>query len=141
MSIIASIEVDIARMASGYIEAALWADCLPLRGEEAGGLTHLRLTDDNYQQCIAYCSMFYLNNREACDTYINTITDKFGAWSMLGHDLRMMQGGHGVGPEDRSGITQDVALTLRKAAGYGSPECYQMDAYSAEIDFGRSGHE
>lgn len=123
-------------MVDAYIECALWADCAPLDPEgEYGGLAHLQASEETIKGAIAHCSMFYMNNRTACDAYLDEIVTEFQVWEMLGHDLRLMESGHGAGPDDRQGVSDATAKALRIVAPKHVPLCYQVDENTAAIDF------
>lgn len=127
---------EMAEMVAGYVDAALWADCMHLddEWEESGGLGHLSLSANDYRAAGQHCRAFYDANRAACDTYLDTVVCGHGAWEMLGHDLRMTEGGHGTGFWDREGVPDDIGAALSATVGH-PPECWQVDEHTATFDW------
>lgn len=114
-----AIDIDIAEVAQGYIDAVLFADCQPDCGCEpqtchceSGGMNHLEPTDDMREYVTILCGLFVSRHRADCEAYC----EQFGGWSgatdslgrseyspseCLGHDISMTSRGHGVGFWDR----------------------------------------
>lgn len=141
---------DIAAMARGYITAALWADCMPLEGDESGGLEGLQVRPIDREYVEALCAAFALAAGDVLDTFAALrVLHGFDRWECVGHDLRLTSGGHGTGFWDRESIIApagDVAAfelardRLTDLAGSrpfsrdGGGDCYQVDDSTAHLD-------
>lgn len=128
--------ISIADMAQGYIEAALWADCMCACGTgdcdcESGGRTHLEVSAEDREYVTILCGLFVERFQSDCEAYVQQMgdwrgpTDSLGnshytASNRLGHDLRMTSGGHGVGFWDRGseGLDREVGERLSAACGF-----------------------
>lgn len=156
--------IDLDEMAQGYIDAALWADCMPLtsdpdhpdydEGYESGGLTDLDVSSEDRARVRNLCAQFVTENPDDSLAFVTQMGDWNGPADSLGHghysaarrfgqDLRMTGGGHGVGFLDRAheGLDLDVAQRLSDACGFrtrfdtsGSGDVWQVDEDTAMFD-------
>lgn len=103
----------------GYIEAALWADCMPPEDDpngELGGREHLVLRPGARQKMAVDCLDFIAANEVDLERYaehaISTTPVDVGrpyggdavlraAWERAGHDFWLTRNGHGAGFWDR----------------------------------------
>ena len=153
-------DIDIDDVVQGYIEAALWADCIPAEADEdhpdhnpnweSGGQTDLDVSDDDRAYVRRLCTMFVQENLADCIAYIESHGEwrgpedslgntYYSAEACLGHDLRMTSGGHGVGFWDRG--LGDLGDRLTAACGFrtkfsceGAGDVWQVDDTTARFD-------
>lgn len=114
-------DINIAAMAEGYIQCALFADCMPdcdcepgECGCESGGveMTGLTVSDEDRAAIERYVGRFVAANLADVREYLerhggwsgpadSMSRDSYSAEECFGHDLRYTTGGHGAGFWDR----------------------------------------
>jgi len=126
-------EDDFAYFVSGYIEAMLWADCMPTEAEvdandcwESGGKTHLEVSDATRREIVEkgqlreFVTENYDDLLEYVETRVETISEGT-PWEHAGHDHLLTRGHHGVGFWDRGLGALGDRLTEASQA-YGSTD-------------------
>lgn len=154
--------INLDDMVAGYIETALWADCIPdvddygkpLDGVswDHGGMTHLAVPPDDRLYIQKLCALFASQAGDALTTFarMRRFDPNDGTvWHHIGHDLRLTSGGHGTGfwdRETRDGIPWDDASffdarsqlsDLATSAPFdrtGGGDCWQVDEDTARFD-------
>lgn len=112
----------------GYVECALWADCMPAEGEpddaEMGGRESLEMTADGRERMAVDCDAFIARNLPDLVTYceLRTYDPSQGpVASYAGHDFWLTRNGHGAGFWDRG--LGDLGERLSDAArAYGDAD-------------------
>lgn len=121
---------QVDEMTRGYITAALWADCVPLRcehcggagadpdaetsvlcpvcegadPEESGNLGHLKVDAKSLRYVWALCRYFADLHEADLTTFASLrriVASEGTVWDHIGHDLRLTSGHHGTGFWDR----------------------------------------
>lgn len=124
---------------TGYIECALWADCMPSEAElaedegaEHGGKVHLVVPADVREAMGADCVTFIILHGADLEEYVRRVGDGYGgdgmggeraysAAELAGHDFWLTRNGHGAGFRDRE--LGELGDRLTKAAqAFGSAD-------------------
>lgn len=104
--------IDLESIADGYVEAALWADCMPACTCppetcpcESGGFNgRLEPTPESRAYVLALVTAFAEAAGDALVVFadLRAFRPEDGdVWSHIGHDMRLSSGGHGTGFWDR----------------------------------------
>lgn len=125
---------EINDFVDGYIEAMLWADCMPTEAEgpdgEYGGKTHLEVSDATRREIIEKGQLveFVTENYDDLLEYVAARTERNEAcgvgdsfWTYAGHDHLLTRGHHGAGFWDRGLGALGDRLTEASQA-YGSTD-------------------
>lgn len=113
--------IDVERFIDGYIECALWADCMPASDDpnaESGGGEHLELRNGAREKMAADCRTFCEENADDLARYCEQ--RGFDA-SYAGHDFWLTRQHHGAGFWDRGLGALGQRLT-EAAHAYGSAD-------------------
>jgi hypothetical protein len=144
-------------MAQGYIDAALWADCMPACGCEpgecdckSGGLLNLEVSDADRAYIRNLCEAFWRAAGDDLDVFLNLrrYDEADGSiWEHIGHYLRLTSGGHGTGFWDRTCTDParkdefDAAArslsnlaTSKPFTRIGGGDCWQDSMHTATFD-------
>jgi hypothetical protein len=104
----------------GYIEAALWADCMPPDDDpdgESGGRQGLEMRSSGEAIMRAECEAFVRANQADLTSYcaqVETIDDSPSAYA--GHDFWLTSHHHGAGFWDRKGVGRAVGARLTESS-------------------------
>ena len=122
--------LDLDDVARGYMVAAAWADAVPHgMGDdgETGGLQGETFTAEAMASARVHVARFIAANVADAQAYVSartfdpaegTVGDYFG------HDLRLTEGGHGVGFWDRG--MGELGERLTAAVANYAPDCWQQ---------------
>lgn len=122
----------------GYVETALWADCMPPEDDpdgELGGREHLEMRADARDYMAADCQSFIDANHDDLLAYCDAVTtDGSPAESYAGHDFWLTRRRHGAGFWDR-GLGELGERLTRAAQSYSEdPMPYDCGDGTADID-------
>lgn len=125
----------------GYVEAALWADGMPVTGEELGGLEHLDIRPEARDYMAADCQTFIDANRDDLIAYCQyrptsaPYDESQGPpESYAGHDFWLTRGGHGAGFWDR-GLGELGDRLAKAAQAYNEgPRPYDCGDGTTDVD-------
>lgn len=119
--------LDIEAFIDGYIECALWADCMPAEDDpdgESGGRESLELRDGARERmsvdCLAFCEANARDLAEYCERR-SYDPSQGPVSSYAGHDFWLTRNGHGAGFWDRGLGTLGERLTAA-ASAFGSAD-------------------
>lgn len=128
---------DCEAFIDGYIDCALWADCMPYIPEganpdefEHGGMELAEITPEARKAMAAECNKFIDANID--DLYIYTLEGLTEGYA--GHDFWLTRCGHGVGYWSRG--LMDLGERLSAAArAYGEPAIpYELEDGTVTVD-------
>ncbi len=121
----------------GYVECALWADCLPPEDDpegETGGREGLEIRPEARDKMAADCQTFVDFNRADLLAYCEQIrrVDHAPPEAYAGHDFWLTRNGHGAGFWDR-GLGELGERLSEVARAYGEP-IYPFDCGDGTAD-------
>jgi hypothetical protein len=119
--------IDIERFIDGYVECALWADCMPPENDpdgEFGGREHLQLREGAREKMSVDCRAFCEANEADLLLYCERCAydpSQGSVDSYAGHDFWLTRCGHGGGFWDR-GLGELGERLTAAAKVYGEPD-------------------
>lgn len=132
--------IDRQAFIDGYIECALWADCMPPESDpdgETGGCENLTLRPGAREKMSVDCLDFIAANEADLIAYAEAMGDNpLGMWAAMaaqgrarsfsgtekaGHDFWLTRSGHGAGFWDR-GLGELGERLTKASKAYGSPD-------------------